>query len=142
MPNDDVAWSERADRVTAGISIVEIRLTEIAAKLDNPRPELPIDIKQFHASPRMVQVQSGVVYHVNYKVAAVDRFEKRVFDASFTLSIIFKTLEDFSAADLQAFFTFGVLDILHPYVRETIHDLTGRMGLGPVAVEVKPRAST
>jgi preprotein translocase subunit SecB len=83
---------------------------------------------------------AAAVYHVTYRLRALSAAAGKptAFQAEITMSAVFEfTDSDFSDGDLQTFGLFGVLDIVHPFVRELAHSLSGRMGLPPLLLEVK-----
>ncbi|WP_374198072.1 protein-export chaperone SecB [Micromonospora sp. PLK6-60] len=82
---------------------------------------------------------SAAVYHVTYQLQALSADGKSVaFRAALTMSAVFD-FSDPSLTDeeLQKFGMGGVLDLVHPYVREQVHSLTARMGLPPLLLDVK-----
>jgi len=81
---------------------------------------------------------NAVVYHVTYEFEATTADLRQAFVAELTMTVLFQLeSSDLTEEELQDFGTVGVLDIVHPYVRETVHTLTGRMGLPPLVLDVK-----
>lgn len=132
---------ERSDRVSSLASILDLRLRDIKADLKVPGPKLPLTVDH-EILPAMVRLsEEAVVYHVTYKLEATSANNRRVMEAQVTMSVVLSLKPGLSEADLQAFGSIGALDIVHPYVREVVHNLTGRMGLPPLVLDIKIPAS-
>lgn len=129
---------ERSDRVTGAATIVDLRLSNIKADLKIPSPRLPLTFEH-EVIPSMVTLsETLVVYHATYQIKATSASKTRVLDAEVTMSVIIELSDEgFTNDDLQAFGSIGVLDIVHPYVREVVHNLSARMGLPPLVLQVK-----
>lgn len=133
----DPEQRERSDRVSGLASIVDLRLRDIRADLKVPGPKLPLTVEH-EVLPTMVRLsEEAVVYHVTYRLEATSANNRRVMEAQVTMSVVFALGPGLTEADLQAFGSIGVLDVVHPYVRETVHNLTGRMGLPPLVLDIK-----
>ena len=128
---------ERSDRVTGLVSIVDLRLRDIKANLKIPGPRTPIAL-QHEILPAMVRLSADtVVYHMTYRLEATSA-NRRVLEAELTMSVALELKDPtLTERDLEDFGVIGVLDIVHPYVREIVHSLTARMGLPPLVLDVK-----
>jgi preprotein translocase subunit SecB len=139
------AWGQ-SHRVTANADIVDLRLRSINAELLVPTPRLPLSLRQVRVEPKMTRLSDDhAVYHVTYHLQAISSADQRlVFTTEITMSIVFRFTGDttFTDAELRAFAAIGVLDILHPYLREQIQSLSIRMGLPRLVLNVKSPGMT
>jgi preprotein translocase subunit SecB len=128
---------QRSDLVTAGVSLVDLRVRSVNADLHQLSPELDLEIWP-RVEPSMTLLDDYVVYDVTYDVAAQDGKGRLAVSLKTTLTLIFELADRFESEDLEAFGSIGVLTVAHPYVREMFHSLTGRMGIPPLLLEVMP----
>jgi len=126
--------------VSSDASIIDIRLRNLTCNLLHPGARLPLELSDFRITPVMVPVRDSIVaYHVSYDLSAGDADGRKALEIRLTMSVVFSLGHDSSTReDLEAFGYIGVLDILHPYMRETVHNLTSRMGFPPLVLDVKP----
>jgi preprotein translocase subunit SecB len=131
----------RSDRVTADVSLVDFRLRRLKADLLQLIPELDLEVWPT-VEPSVTSVDNYAIYDVVYVIVAQDAKGRRTVEATATFTLVFEVSERLSSEDLEAFGAIGVLSIAHPYVRELFHNLTGRMGLPPLLLEVMPPEPT
>lgn len=138
MSDLDFSIRRWSDYVTRNAELIDLRLRDIRGQLINPSPRLPLGITSL-VKPTMARNRQAVVYHTTYKFAVHDADQHDIVDIGLTMTAVFKLANDlqFSEPMLRAFGELAVLDILHPYVRENVHALTGRMGIPPLILELK-----
>jgi preprotein translocase subunit SecB len=136
--DDTEETKRRADRATLALSLTELRLVRIDAELLLASPKLDITSRlDVQWSTR--RLKDFVIYDVTYQVMAEDAAGIETVKGVITFSMVFKVLNDIlDDEDLSAFGLLGVLSIAHPYAREIFHNLTTRMGLPPLLLEVMP----
>jgi hypothetical protein len=134
----DELW--RSAKVTEAASLIDLRLREISGSLVTLNPRQPLIVEP-QVIPSLSRASDTVAsYLVEYRIEAVSAADRReAFRAEVTIGIVFEFSDNsLKNEDLEAFGLHGVLDIVHPYVREIIHSLTGRMGLSPpLLLEIK-----
>ncbi|GIG63661.1 hypothetical protein Lfu02_80330 [Longispora fulva] len=142
MTSVDPANDERratSASVAGQLSLLDIRLTNADVKLISTSHSSPLETK-WELAARVEVVSEVVAYHVSYalKASGSGRKKSPVFDISFALMLTFRRTSDKPLAieDLQVFGAYGVVEIAHPYLREMSHNLTARMGVPPLIVEV------
>jgi preprotein translocase subunit SecB len=136
-PDEDI--KRRSDQVTTAASLVDLRLRHVSADLLILVPELELEIWPT-VEPKMTLLDHYVAYDVTYEITAQDARGRRAVEARVTYTIIFEFEENdnLSSDDFAAFGAIGVLSVAHPYIRELLHNLTSRMGIPPLLLEVMP----
>ena len=138
MDSTEEETKRRSDAVTSNVSLIDLRLRQVNAKLLVLLPELDLEVWPT-VNPQMTVFDEHVIYDVTYDIAAQDARGRRAIEASATLTLIFQVMsEDIGSEDLAAFGALGVLSVAHPYIRELFHNITGRMGVPPLLLEVMP----
>jgi preprotein translocase subunit SecB len=138
MSSSALTDGERSANVSDDVSIVDLRMTNLKAELKIPNPEVPLSLADYEVVPTLVTYNaSTVVYHVLYGLKVFTSKRRVAAAIEVTMSTVFDVGHPFSEEDLEAFGFLGVLDIVHPYVREIVHSVTGRMGIPPLLLEVK-----
>jgi len=136
---------QQAARVNSRCSLIELRLVEIQASLKSTRPSPPLDLQTQPLRPGLLRVGSGFVFNVPYMLQAKGRNGEVAFTASLALSVVYNLDDEagdsFTDEELESFLEVDVLSVLHPYLREIVHSLTGRMGLTPSLIELKRPAT-
>ncbi|HYN97091.1 MAG TPA: hypothetical protein VES42_24900 [Pilimelia sp.] len=130
-----------SDRVAESVSLVDLRMRKMSAELLVPSFTAPLTPTV--AVERSMSLTSGhVIYDVSYELSGVDSADTPVFAASLTLNLVFRLAvgADLDRDDLRAFGSVSVLEVAHPYFREIVHGLSGRMGLPPLVLQVAPPA--
>jgi len=134
----DEELKRRSDDVTLGVSLIDLRLRQVTASLLILVPELDLELWPT-VTPQMTRIDEHVIYDVTYDITAQDARGRPAVEVRATLTIIFELKDnDFSSEDLAAFGAVGVLSIAHPYIRELLHNLTSRMAVPPLLLEVMP----
>jgi preprotein translocase subunit SecB len=131
---------QRAGRIGAKAGLRDLRLRGIRGELFQPAAESPFEA-QIDVRPSYEQLDDTVLYTIQYGLKAVDAEELPVFEADIAYSLLFDLPagETFEDDDFVAFGEVSVLFMLHPYVREAVHDLTSRFGLPPLVLQVLRR---
>jgi preprotein translocase subunit SecB len=132
--------TDAADLVASKPSLVELRLSHISGDLKLRSPSLPLSLDRQRVQPTMVRAADDVVvYHITYELEVADSRGHTAMSARVTMTAVFQLSNDQlpDTEQLQSFGATGVLDIVHPYVREIFHNLTNRMGLVPLLLDVK-----
>jgi hypothetical protein len=131
----------QSDLVAASSSIVDLRLRRLSVELLTPVVREPLQVGFTSLDKQMSRdIPSHAAYTYTYRFDGTDRESHKIFSAEVALSLLFKLSQgaEISASHLRSFGSIGVVEIAHPYVRELIHSLSGRMGLPPIVVEVLP----
>jgi preprotein translocase subunit SecB len=145
VPVDDLR--NRALRVAARAEIEDVRLFEVKSNVVE-LPDRPTGLSYTMASDVQVQYlpeEDGLIAAGEYKVTireaeqdttddAVSDDPKTILDLEFTMAMLFSVEvregdEPFTETELDAFAKTTGQFALHPYARELVADLTGRMGL-------------
>lgn len=130
---------ELSNQISRELSLTDIRLRKVNAELKNAAPAFPLETVASLVTTEFERPARLVIYDISYEFSAHDRHREHVWEASFTLSLSFRsndiTLNDES---LKAFGAYGVVEIAHPYARELIHHLTARMRVPSFILEVLP----
>ncbi|MEU4694323.1 hypothetical protein [Actinoplanes sp. NPDC023714] len=128
-----------SNHVAKNASLIDVRLHDISARLLGTVGKTPLR-PSIKVDANFGRAQAFALYDYTYELEATDDSGKSVFRAAFALNLVFRLTdsESVTAEELEAFGSFGVAEIAHPYVRELIHNLTFRMGLPPFILEVAP----
>jgi preprotein translocase subunit SecB len=120
------------------LALIDLRLKSVAADLIFPSPRKPLELTA-SVLVDISRLSEFVTYDVKYALGAKDRDERDVLEATITLNLLFKIKDGMNPSEdeLRAFGTFGSVDIAHPYMREIVQTLTGRMGLPPLVLDVR-----
>ncbi|MBG0562595.1 protein-export chaperone SecB [Actinoplanes aureus] len=129
-----------SDGVAAKSSIVDLRMTHLSTDLLVRSPVRPLSVGSQVVIPVISRASDGVFsYHATYELDVRDHRDRKVLNATITMSAVFQIAdESVSDAALQAFAEYGALDVVHPYMREILHNLTNRMGIPSLLLDVKP----
>ncbi len=131
-----------SDWVIRNVSLKDVRLSKLTAELKDAAPALPLDTTAALVGTRYDHLPTLAVYYLSYEFSAKDAKKRTVWEASFTLTVSFTVADnvDVEMTDraLQAFGAVGVVEIAHPYVRELLHHVTGRMNVPAFVLEVIP----
>lgn len=134
--SDDRASKRRALWLGARVRLVDLRLRRISIELHTPTPHGRIDLS-LEVKPTVSRVDQLAIYDLDYAVTALDIDGTDVFGGALSLSLIYELPEgSVSDEDLAAFGTVCVLFAAHPYLREILQSLTGRMGLPPLTLDL------
>jgi hypothetical protein len=120
------------------LTLTDLRIRELNAELLDPSPSLPF------ASTLSVQPRVGIrpgyaVYDVLYDLSGADSRNADVFRIRLAFNLLFKVGDEtLSTADLEAFGAVGVVEVVHPYARETVHSISMRMGLPAFLLDIDP----
>src|SRR5262245_13123732 len=133
QPLDQIEEQLLSKQTANSLTLVDIRLNKISAELHNAAPILPLQTEAELERPEYERPNNRlVVYYLAYRFSAKDRQGRPVWDAAFTLSVSFRVksgVKDVQDRALKVFGESGVIEIAHPYVRELMHHVTGRMNV-------------
>jgi len=124
--------------VSNHLALIDLRLKGVVANLVFPSPRRPLDLSA-SVVVEISRIGEFVTYDVRYELGAKDRDDKEVLESEITLNILFRIKDgrDLTEDELRAFGTVGAVDVAHPYMREIVQSLTGRMGLPPLVLDVR-----
>jgi hypothetical protein len=127
-----------SDRVLENSSLVDLRVREIDAKLMVPSAKPPFEPQNLRVEPVAGQAEDFAVYDYIYNLSAADGRKNEVATFRLALSLVFKVKrqEKLTPAELDAFGRIAGIEIAHPYLRELVHNLTLRMGLPALVLDV------
>jgi hypothetical protein len=130
----------RSEWVTRNVSLLDVRLSKLNAELKNPAPAMPLQTEDSFGRVEWDLRHGLLIYYLSYGFTARDRNKRVVWEASFVLSLSFRVPSDFEIDDdvLRDFGAVAVVEIAHPYARELIHQVTGRMRVPALILEVLP----
>jgi hypothetical protein len=131
-------------KVGSVVELIDVRLDAIEGSLLNPSPRVPLSITS-DVVPTVSRLTDFLIYNVAYHVSLADVDGQDAMRARIVLALLFKVNQtsEIDPNDLLAFASVGAIEIAHPYVREILHSLTGRMGLPPLLLDVKaPQIAT
>jgi len=100
----------------------------------------PLDTKARLRQTEFERHEQLVVYSLSYEFRADDRSSAPIWKADFTLTLSFMIHTDAKVTDeeLDAFGAGGVVEVAHPYAREFVHHITGRMNVPAFVLDVLP----
>jgi len=129
-----------SDWVIRRLSLKDIRLFKLSTELHSAKFELPLTTSKALSSYEFERQSGVVVYELSYEFSTQDKFKQQVWDVSFTLGLSFGISNSDKIGDehLMAFGAHGVVDIAHPYARELVHQMTARMTVPMLLLEVLP----
>lgn len=131
-----------SDRISTSLELIDLRLKHIDSELLLPSPSTPLDL---NASVSVVASRLGefVIYDVSYDLTTTDRNERTVLKALITFNLLLRIKSgDLGPDDITAFGSVGAIDIAHPFAREFVSSITGRMGLPPLVLDIRPPKAT
>ncbi|GAA2475732.1 protein-export chaperone SecB [Winogradskya humida] len=127
-----------SNAISNNFKLIDLRLKNVAANLMLPSPRKPLDL----AASVLVDISrlgEFVTYDARYKLGVTDRDGRQVLEADIIYSLLFRLRDGWSPAEdeLRSFGTYGAVDIAHPYMREIVQTITGRMGLPPLVLDIR-----
>lgn len=128
-----------SDQVAQHTSLTDIRVSTLEAELENAAPSGPVKTEASIAGTEFTRSSRVVAYALSYGFAARDQDNTQVWKVRFTLVLTFRMYGgDLSDEALKAFGGREIIQIAHPYARELIHSMTGRMRVPAFLLEVLP----
>ena len=143
-PTQDERERQLSEYMSRRASVIDIRVSNLHAELKNPArvPPQPFSLRSSIETPVFERGSKHVVFNVGYHFSSADSRGQPAWDISFTLSLYFSFREDDDAPiednALKAFGARSVLEIAHPYARELVHNMTARMRVPAIILEVLP----
>lgn len=127
----------RAAKVGGAVTLLDVRLRKVDAELKMPAAEPPFHLS-IEISPGLNLSNDVMAYDIDYRLRSTDEQGREVLTALIGLSLFYETVSEaeFEDADLLAFGQVSVVFTAHPYVREIAQNLTTRMGLPPLVLDV------
>lgn len=131
---------QRSEHVVRRISLVDLRLRRLDTELLLPVVKPPLRVVLLDLKREMSSIPGHVVYACTYELEGRDATPERFFTVKIVLHVVVRVPDDppLTESDLKAFGAVGLIEIAHPYIRELVHSLSGRMGLPALVVEVAP----
>ncbi|WP_433789445.1 hypothetical protein [Actinoplanes sp. CA-252034] len=122
------------------ISLVDLRLRRLDTELLLPVVKPPLRVVLLDLKREMSSIPGHMVYACTYELEGRDATPERFLTVKIVLHVVVRLPDDppLTESDLKAFGAVGLIEIAHPYIRELVHSLSGRMGLPALVVEVAP----
>jgi len=132
-----------SDAVSEVTSLIDLRLRSLDSQLVSPANRGTLT-PGFSVHIEAAQLPGFAVCDYTYSLDGKDDREEPVVAIRSTFNLVFKIERDhpLSADELDSFSEVAGLEIVHPYVRELVHNMTGRMGLPPFVLEVRPPSNS
>ncbi|MCM0675088.1 protein-export chaperone SecB [Micromonospora phytophila] len=117
---------------------MDLRTRHVKADLLIPSPEPELEIWP-SVNPEVGRYGEYVFFDISYNIRVVDAKKRDAIELHATFSLVFQILDEkVSDEDLSAFGAIGAISVAHPYARELFQNLTGRMGVPPLVLDVLP----
>lgn len=117
--------------------VYQITTRDLRFKLHSPSPRPPLRIENFLVTPHAAQPRPGsAVFATEYGFDAYDSRAKHIATAALTLVAICATTPECTKTDLELFAAGRLLQMLHPYLTETVHTYTSHLGLPPLLLDI------
>ncbi|MDI6099415.1 hypothetical protein QLQ12_12505 [Actinoplanes sp. NEAU-A12] len=121
-------------------SLVDLRLRKLDAELLLPVVKPPLRVVLLDLTREMSSIPGHMVYACSYELEGRDGTQETFLSLKIVLNAVVRVPDDppLTESELKAFGAVGLIEIAHPYIRELVHSLSGRMGLPALVVEVAP----
>ncbi|GLY04598.1 MULTISPECIES: hypothetical protein [Actinoplanes] len=131
---------EASDQVLRRASLVDLRLRKLDAELVLPMVRPPLTVLLVDLQREMSPIAGHMVYACSYELEGQDGTGQKFFSVKIRLNAVVGVPDDppLTQGQLKAFGAVGLIEIAHPYIRELVHSLSGRMGLPALVVELAP----
>lgn len=138
MAGESITNRATSDSATHAFKLLDLRLKSISADLKFPSPRRPLELSA-SVNVDISRISEFVTYDVAYALEVHDKESREVLRADITLNLLFRIKDgaDPSEEEIRSFGTYGSVDIAHPYMREIVQTLTGRMNLPPLVLDVR-----
>lgn len=124
--------------------VYQIVTRDLRFKLHSPSPRPPLRIENFLVTPLAALPRPGsAVFVAEYRFDGYDSHARRILSAALTLVAICATTPQCTKTELELFANTRLLQMLHPYLAETVHTYTSHLGLPPLVLDIfKPSSLT
>jgi len=125
-----------AAKVGAGATLRDLRLRRLNAELLKPSGKSPFSF-ELTINPSFEVDDHNVLYEIDYVVEAQDADAAEMFKVNVAYTVLYEVDSDelLDESLLGAFGDVSVLFHTYPYLRETLHTITGRFGLPPLVLD-------
>lgn len=127
-------------KVATSMNLLRLRLSKINSSLLEGAPTKPLELSRTVVSVEMSLLNPFVIYDITYDLLVTDSEKNDTLEASLEINILLKlhSGKSLTKDELLTFGSVGAVGIAHPYVREIIHSLSGRMGLPALVLNLGP----